>query len=228
MASLVALAVLCVVAPAPVANGPVPDRVELAIETIVFDGAAQAATIDTQLTAAAAIWEKAGVVLKSAPVKRLSKGESTRLLAKGSAGKLDTYLGCVQRFDEPGFSERKELLKLKSRAGALGIFVVATTTQSQTEREFTQVYLDNDPTPNASGRTLAHEIGHILLGEGHVGGQRRIGPCDSMAAQMSVQPKEPAPWTSGLMRDASTSSSTEISAADAITARTTAVSLKNP
>jgi hypothetical protein len=202
-----------------------PDRVDLAVETIVFDGAELADKIDAQLTAAAAIWEKAGVVLKPAPVKRLSKADSTKHLAKGSAAKLDTYMGCIQRFDEPGFAERKELLKLKSRPGAVGIFVVKTVTQSQAEREFTQIYLDNDPTLTAVGRTLAHELGHLLLGEGHTGGERRPGPCDATAAAMTVQPKEPAPWTSGLMRNASTA--TDISAQDAVTARRAAVAIRN-
>jgi hypothetical protein len=53
--------------------------------------------------------EKAGVVLKPAPVKRLSKADSSKHLAKDSAATLHTYMGRIQRFDQPGFTERKKL-----------------------------------------------------------------------------------------------------------------------
>lgn len=197
-----------------------PGDVVLPVELFMFDGATMTNDIDRQFGAAAGIWAKAGITLKRASSRQLSKAESDKLLAKGTPGKLDTYLGCSQRFDEPGFSEREQLVKLKSRANALGVFVVTTVTQSQAEREFTQLYLDNDPTPSVIGRTLAHEIGHILLGEGHTGGERRVGPCDSFAAASGVQRKEKAPWTSGLMLN--DSSATDISTEDAAVARRTA------
>jgi hypothetical protein len=199
------------------------DVIVVPVELFMFDGAPLTNDIDRQFTAAAEIWAKAGVMLKRASSRQLSKAESEKLLAKGKPGKLDTYLGCSQRFDEPGFSERQQLVKLKSRANALGVFVVKTDTQSQAEREFTQVYLDNDPTPAVVGRTLAHEIGHILLGEGHTGGERRVGPCDSVAAASPVQNKERAPWTSGLMLN--DSRATDITSEDAAVARKTAAAL---
>jgi hypothetical protein len=130
-------------------------------------------------------------------VNRLSKTTSAQLLAKGTTGKLDTYWGSASRFEEPRFAEREGLLKLKSRPGALGVFVLPTITQSQPEPEFRQVYLHNGPTPEIIGRTLALEVGHLLLREGHTGGQRLNGPCDTSAG--AYKPRVAAPWTSGLV-----------------------------
>lgn len=195
------------------------------MELILLEGAPLADKAEEHFAAAAKIWAKAGIILQKKRVRRLSKVESEKLLEKGKKLALDTYLGCPARFEEPGYSEREQLYKLKSKLDGVAVFFVTTTTQSQVEREFLQVYMDNDPRGASLGRTLAHELGHLLLGEGHTGGDQRIGPCDRSAADMTIQPKRKAPWTSGLMRGGNESDATDISSADAETARKNALGL---
>jgi hypothetical protein len=200
-----------------------PTKVGVPLELIILEGAELAGKAEEHFAAAAKIWAKASIILQKKRVRRLSKPESEKLLEKGKKFSLDTYLGCPSRFEEPGYSEREQLYKLKSKPDGVAVFFVATSTQSQAEREFLQVYMDHDPIGSSLGRTLAHELGHLLLGEGHTGGEQRVGPCDRSAADLAVQPKRKAPWTSGLMLPANNSDATDISSADAETARKNAL-----
>jgi hypothetical protein len=200
-----------------------PDKVGVPVELFILEGAELANDAEKHFSAAAEIWAKAGIVLQKKRTRRLSKAESEKLLAQGKELVLDTYRGCPSRFEGPGYSEREQLFKLKSKPDAVAVFFVATRTQSQAEREFLQVYMDNNPMGAPLGRTLAHELGHLFLGEGHTGGEQRTGPCDRFAAGLTIQPKRPAPWTSGLMREGNASNATDISAADAATARQNAL-----
>jgi len=134
-----------------------------------------------------------------------------------------THVSLVPK--EPGYSEREQLFKLKSKPDMMAVFFVTTKGQSQAELEFMQVYMDNDPMGSPLGRTLAHELGHLLLGEGHTGGEQRLDPCDRAAAESAFQPKKEAPWTSGLMRAGNKSTATDVSAADAATARKNALAM---
>jgi hypothetical protein len=203
----------------------VPNKVRIPVEVFVLENAPLAAQARKQIDAAVGIWAAAGIVL-DIKLRRLSPDETDKSLGVDSKRILNTYLGCSQRFDNPGFLQRENLLKLKSDPKTLGVFYVKNTTQSQAEIEFNQLYMMDDPS-SVSGRTLAHEIGHILLGEGHVDGQRAIFPCTLSESGIITREKEKAPWTSGLMRAGNTSNSVEISEKDAVIARRMAISLPN-
>jgi hypothetical protein len=198
-----------------------PLHVGLPLHVFVTPNAPLSDAVNAHVKEAVAIWTRAGVHLQ-ALVVRLSAEQTKSML--GDSLSIDGYLGCGQRFDGD-FARREALWRRKPNPSALGVFFVRSASGSQAEPEFLQAYISSNPFNAPVGRTLAHEIGHLLLGDGHTGGQQRIKPCDRAAAEEAVHVKRHAPWTSGLMRDGGTSTSTDISGADATTARRRAIEL---
>lgn len=198
-----------------------PPHVGVPLHVYVMPEAPLAPTANSHVKSAVEIWEQAGIHLQP-KTKRLTLLEAEPLIGKDLT--VQHYLGCPQRFDS-GFEEREALARYKPSVNALAIFFVKTTAFAWAEIEFTQAYMANDLASANVGRTLAHEIGHLLLGDGHTGGEQQIGRCDRFKASMTVQPKRAAPWTSGLMKGGEASASVDISAVDAVTARRTALGL---
>lgn len=119
----------------------------------------------------------------------------------GEDRKLQSYAGEGDRETEPGYTERKALAKLRANPKSLAVFFVSTNWMSRAEPELFQVYVDSESGLTPTGRTMAHEIGHLLLGPGHTG-------------------KPGVPWKSGLMENAGTpNDSVDIDASDAAIAR---------
>lgn len=156
----------------------------------VLDGGQSTKKAETAVKAAINIWSKAGVILEPR-IRALTKSETNALV--GDDREIGGYIGCISRFDSPAFQERESLYKLKPDKSALAVFFVKGATQS--EPEFLQVYIDSDPHSDIPGLTVAHEIGHLFLGAGHVGGHTRVclDPTDGDGR------KSLAVTTSGLM-----------------------------
>ena len=199
--------------------GQVPKAVTVPLYVYVFHRAPLANDFDKQVAAAVEIWEKAGIVLEP-KVTKMNEEQTKKLL--GDKLTIVTYLGCVTRFNEPGFAQRTALNKLKPNTNSLAIFFGKSDGQPMAEREFMQAYMaEKFPADSSLGRTVAHEIGHLLLGNGHTGGQARVTPC----TEPTIDVKKDVPWTSGLMRDGTKSDDSTISEADAETARKNAKKL---
>jgi hypothetical protein len=208
--------------PATAADRPAdPKHVGLPLQVYVVPSAPLENAVNAHMKAAVAIWAEAGVHLQP-KITRLSKAQAETLL--GSDLTIRGYLGCIQRFSA-GYERREALAHQKPKPDALAVFFVKSSGQSQAEPEFVQAYIAEDVMGAPLGRTVAHEIGHLLLGYGHTGGEQRTTPCDRAASEQTIEPKRPAPWTSGLMRDGSSSNGVDISERDASTARLRALQL---
>ncbi|HEX6161458.1 MAG TPA: hypothetical protein VF111_14880, partial [Thermoanaerobaculia bacterium] len=139
-----------------------PARVGVPLNVYVLPGAPLASTIDAHVKEAVKIWDKAGVILQP-KVIQIPQAKAVELL--GAGAKLNLPLGCIQRFGD-GFRGREALMKHKPDPNALAVFVGPSNGVAQAEPEFLQAYFTSDIFDAPPGRTLAHEIGHLLLGYG--------------------------------------------------------------
>ena len=172
--------------------------IERPLHVYIIEGAPLAANADAHIKRAVEIWSTAGIVFKPT-IERIT-GEKVKQLL-GSDRKLQSYFGDTDREKEPGYTERKALFKLRPNPKSLAVFFVNNDLSSRAEPEYFQVYVGSEPSQSPIGRTMAHEIGHLLLGPGHTG-------------------KPGVPWKSGLMENAgSINDSVSIDESDAATAR---------
>lgn len=167
---------LVVAISAPTAGAEEP-RVERPLYVYVIEGAPMAATADNHIAKAVEIWKAAGIVF----VPKIEKIQGARVTALlGDDRKMQSFAGESDQEKEPGYTERRNLAKLKPSPKALAVFFVLSDWMSRADPNLFQVYVDGEPALTPVGRTMAHEIGHLLLGPGHTG-------------------KPGVPWTSGLM-----------------------------
>jgi hypothetical protein len=153
------------------------------------------------------IWQKAGIQFDpiSKPV-----GQKTTENLIGKQKKL-FMPDSLQWHKEPNYTYRRNLFLLKPHPYSLGVFFVDMDMPATADGSgFFQVYVCRDIFGAPIGRTLAHEIGHILLGEGHAGSKIN-----------------PGPHTSGLMIAGNFSTDTTISESDAKKALKTAQLIPN-
>ncbi|QBE65772.1 hypothetical protein [Pseudoduganella lutea] len=196
----------------PTSENIIPRLVHLPVNVMIFDEAPLAFNAIEHIQAAEKIWLSAGIKLVM-NIRKFNSLETENILGKKKT--IETHLGCVQRFDEPGYAQRKKLMTLKKTPETIGIFFAKNLTQSQAEKEFNQVYMSKTLGSKDIGRTLAHEIGHLLLGEGHPNGKAPARPCTIPEIIEKVSVK----WTSGLMEPGDISNSTSISEDDSKIAR---------
>jgi hypothetical protein len=194
----------------------VPSLVGAPLYVYILDGGPSNAEVTKSVDGAVAIWKKAGIILLPS-IKSLGKQETVALLGKDE--RIGTYMTCEGRFNKQDLEARKRLSELKPNHRALAIFFYRNTEWTQSEPELLQSYIGNDPNPGMPGLTVAHEIGHLFFGAGHVGGEARkscLDPTDQS------NPKQPVVVTSRLMEYPQ--SSGDITHQDAILARKTLLS----
>lgn len=137
-----------------------------------FYNAPLASAIYSHVNRAVDIWMQAHIQFRLVfrPIDVL---EACRLLGSdpGSPGKprrLMVPWGPLDRYEEPGYTQRSNLSKMKRSPAALGVFFADADRTAADPGRF-QVYIGEDVFGASPGRTVAHEIGHLLLGEGHTG-----------------------------------------------------------
>jgi hypothetical protein len=131
----------------------------------VFPDAQLAAQVYAHVFHAVDIWKSAGIQFLPAIMKIDDKLASQLLCGERS---LRVNIGrSVDLDEEPGRTQRQNLYRLKKQPWALAVFFVNANVLAKADPDHFQVYMSNDLVGARAGRTLAHEIGHILLGEGH-------------------------------------------------------------
>jgi hypothetical protein len=194
----------------------VPALVGAPLYVFILDGGPPIADVTKSVDAAIAIWKKAGIIL-SPTIKSLSKNETIALLDKDE--EIPMFLSCDYRYvNQEDLKTRKRLSELKPNPRGLAVFF-GKAQQTQSDPDLLQVYIDYDPHKDTPGLTVAHEIGHLFFGAGHVGENVREF-CSDPSTQFS---RRPGIITSGLME--SQQSSTNITYRDAIAARKKALTL---
>ncbi|QHO72332.1 hypothetical protein ACH79_06525 [Bradyrhizobium sp. CCBAU 051011] len=176
-----------------------------------FKNAPLASTSRAHVEAAIGIWRDAGIDFQ--PVYRdFSDSETAQIL--GDDRLLTVFFG--QSGLELGeWQDRERVQNLKPKKESFAVVFARTTFQgfggTRTDPYRVQIYIDEDVlVPTAPvGRTVAHELGHLLLGEGHTGSPN-------------------VPWTSGLMEAGTASTFIDVSATDAKRARTRAAQIPTP
>lgn len=143
-----------------------PQPVKRPLYIYIFDGSSKADKADDHIKRAVEIWSKAGVTFE--PKVEHIKGDRIKELL-GADSKLQSYAGEADRDEELGRSERSSLAKLKPNPKSLGVFILDSDWMSKADSDLFQVYINigSDPSQTPVGRTVAHEIGHLLLGGGH-------------------------------------------------------------
>jgi hypothetical protein len=193
--------------------GFIPAFVGSPLYVYILDKGPSVEEVTKSVAAAVAIWKKAGVVLSPA-IKVLDKKETVALLGKDE--KIPGYLGCATRFNS--LATRERLAAVKPNKNSLALFfsspIFFDGDSTQSEPELQQAYIGYDPNSGSPGLSIAHEIGHLFFGAGHVGEKER-GPCLDPSDQDDS--KRPVAFTSGLMESPQRSS--EITYQDAILAK---------
>ena len=137
---------------------------------------------------ASKIWQKVGIHFSPIP-KHVGPKTTTNLI--GITKKL-SMPDSFSWYEEPNYTYRRKLFRLKPHKYALGVFFVDMDMPATADGSgLFQVYICHDLFGAPIGRTLAHGLGHVLLGEGHI---------DSKS--------NPGPHTSGLMEAGNKSTST--------------------
>jgi hypothetical protein len=172
----------------------------------VFDNAPLRATARLHVEEAVRIWREVGVDFK--PVyKDLNDAETEVILGKHK--RLTVFFGPDDK-NAGEWQDRERVQKLKSNIRSFGVAFARTTFEgfggTKADLDRSQAYIDEDVMNAPIGRTVAHELGHLLLGEGHTGAKGSL-------------------FTSGLMRLGTESDAKDISDADAKLARARAVSI---
>jgi len=185
------------------------DVIRRNIYVYIFEGAPLESTARAHVEAAVGIWRNAGVDFK--PVYRNIGGEDLKSIL-GDDKKLTVFYGEADR-DSGEWQDRQRVQGLKPNKDSFAVVFARTTfmgfggTRADPERN--QTYIDEDVQNAPPGRTVAHELGHLLLGEGHTG-------------QSGV------PWTSGLMYAGTNSSAVDLTDTDSNTARGRARTVPSP
>jgi hypothetical protein len=188
----------------------VPSVVAVPLYVYVLDGGPSSTDVTKDVNAAVAIWEKAGVIL-TPKLEVLDKNRTVALLGKDES--ISAFFSCEQRLDNRHgeFDARIRLSKLKPNPNSLAIFF-GKAENTQSEPDLLQAYIGNDPNKNTHGLTVAHEIGHLFFGSGHVGEETR-GACDDFLTITT----HPVAFTSRLMT--SPPAGSDITYQDAVLAR---------
>jgi hypothetical protein len=190
------LAFCCLIPASRIAHAQAP--IERPLFVYLIEGAPLEKNADAHIKKAVEIWSTVGIVFKP-KIERITGDKVKQLL--GDDRKLQSYFGDSDRESEPGWTERKALFKLRSDPKSMAVFFVNNTGSSRAEPEYFQAYVGSEPSTTPVGRTMAHEIGHLLLGPGHTG-------------------TKGVPWKSGLMENSgSVNDSISIHDADAAIAR---------
>jgi hypothetical protein len=193
-----------------------PAFVGAPLYVFILDGGPPIADVTKNVDAAVAIWKKAGIIL-SPTIKSLSKNETITLLGKDEEIKM--FLSCDEGdFYPKDLEVRKRLSEIKPNQRGLAVFF-GKAQRTQSDPDLLQVYINYDPNKGTPGLTVAHEIGHLFFGAGHVGGDARVS-CSDPSTQFN---RPPVMITSPLMR--SPQSSSNINYQDATIARKKALSL---
>jgi hypothetical protein len=175
--------------------GFIPAFVGSPLYVYILDKGPSVEEVTKSVGAAVAIWKKAGVVL-SPIIKVLDKKETVALLGKDE--KIPGYLGCATRFN--ALATRERLAAIKPNKNSLALFfsspIFFDGDSTQSEPELQQAYIGYDPNSGSPGLSIAHEIGHLFFGAGHVGEEAR-GPCLDPSDQHNST--RPVAFTSGLM-----------------------------
>lgn len=116
-------------------------------------------------SSAVRIWREAGIQFL---ISYIDIGDKQAVQLIGKDLTLQVYVGPLDKYDEPGYTERRNLYRLK-RPGALAVFFLRTDGPTMADIDLFQAYIGNDVAGARPGRTVAHEIGHLLLGKGHTG-----------------------------------------------------------
>jgi hypothetical protein len=125
------------------------------------------------VTAAIAIWRRVGIDFD--PTFRDIRGDDVKKLL----GEDRILAGCFGTCEEETgeWQDRMRVQALKPRPDTLGIFFakgdlgLIGSTRYDPFRH--QIYISEDVRDPVIGRTVAHEVGHSLLGRGHTGGMGR-------------------------------------------------------
>ncbi len=190
--------------------GFVPTFVGIPLYVYVLDGGPPVEEVAKAVRAAAAIWKRAGIVL-SPTINTVDKKQTIAILGKDE--RIGMFFDCKGRFREPEFSARERLSELKPSKDSLAVYF-GNVQRTQSEPELVQAYIGYDPNQGTPGLTIAHEIGHLFFGAGHVGGKAR-GPC--LDESDDYTPKKPVAITSALME--SPQETSEIDDQDAMLAK---------
>jgi hypothetical protein len=180
-----------------------PRYITRTLRVYVFENSQFALNVHEHVSGAVEIWQQAGI--RFLPwIQYVNDQQAVKLI--GPDKTLQSYHGVLDRDDLPGATERYNLARLKGPFRAMAVFFVEND-WTRADPQYFQAYIGHDY-PSRPGRTVAHEIGHLLLGEGHTGD--RGGP------------------TSGLMVPGNRSSAWDISDTDAERAKIQAskISLK--
>lgn len=192
----------------PKSDFKVTEIVTRRLYIVVFPNARLAHDLRTDVAEAVKIWSAAGIVLN--PHFKEMTVEEEKLL--GEDRKLDSIFSDLHP-DQGDWEDRAAVQRLKGSPNSLGLIFASTTSDgyfgTRADYPRTQAYIGGDVPGAPPGRTLAHEIGHILLEDG-----KHTGTRGSTA-------------TSGLMYGGNNFSK-EISAKDARRARTNARKLPVP
>jgi hypothetical protein len=153
-----------------------PRYITLNLRVYVFKNAPLARDVYAHVYGAVEIWKQAGI--KFLPrFQHVTDQQAVELIGPDLV--LQSYLGVVDRDDEPGKTERANLERFKHAPGTLAVFFVRNT-WTRADFDLRQAYIGDDVQGSLPGRTVAHEIGHLLLGEGHTGAPSRFAPTSGL------------------------------------------------
>jgi hypothetical protein len=144
----------------------------------VFRNAELANNVHAHINEAVRIWKAAGIQFRPL-IRPIPDHDAQRILGEKDLT-LRSYLGMLDKDDEPGRTQRKKLAGIKRQPGDLAVFIVKMDGPARAVPDYFLVTMGHDLTSAKPGRTLAHEIGHLLLGEGHTGGDDSSAPTSGL------------------------------------------------